>query len=221
MLSFAVAGTAAAFSALCYAELVSMIPVSGSTYVFAYAALGNFLAWVIGWDLLLEYLLGGSAIAAGWAGYFGNVLGHVGITLPDAIVGGPFGGGGVVNLPAVLVVVAGHLGAPRGRARIRARDDLARRAEARGTAPVRDRRRLLHLVRQPPPVRAAQHGPLRGVRVERRRACGGRRVLRLHRLRRRLHRDTGGTQPTTHGSSRAARLPRRGDRRCTSRSGSS
>ncbi len=105
VLSFAVAGIAAAFSALCYAELVSMIPVSGSTYVFAYAALGNFLAWVIGWDLLLEYLLGGSAIAAGWSGYFGNVLGHVGITLPDAISGGPFGGGGVVNLPAMLVVV--------------------------------------------------------------------------------------------------------------------
>jgi APA family basic amino acid/polyamine antiporter len=105
VLSFAIAGIAAAFSALCYAELVSMIPVSGSTYVFAYASLGNFLAWVIGWDLLLEYLLGGSAIAAGWSGYFVNVLGHIGITLPDAITGGPFGGGGVVNLPAVLVVV--------------------------------------------------------------------------------------------------------------------
>jgi basic amino acid/polyamine antiporter, APA family len=105
VLSFAIAGIAAAFSALCYAELVSMIPVSGSTYVFAYASLGNFLAWVIGWDLLLEYLLGGSAIAAGWAGYFGNVLGHIGITLPDAITGGPFGGGGVINLPAVFVVV--------------------------------------------------------------------------------------------------------------------
>ena len=105
VLSFAIAGIAAAFSALCYAELVSMIPVSGSTYVFAYASLGNFLAWVIGWDLLLEYLLGGSAIAAGWAGYFGNVLGHIGITLPNAITGGPFGGGGVVNLPAVFVVV--------------------------------------------------------------------------------------------------------------------
>ena len=105
VLSFAVAGIAAAFSALCYAELVSMIPVSGSTYVFAYASFGNFLAWVIGWDLLLEYLLGGSAIAAGWSGYFGNVLGHLGIVLPDAITGGPFGGGGVINLPAALIVV--------------------------------------------------------------------------------------------------------------------
>ena len=211
VLSFAIAGIAAAFSALCYAELVSMIPVSGSTYVFAYASLGNFLAWVIGWDLLLEYLLGGSAIAAGWAGYFGNVLGHIGITLPNAITGGPFGGGGGRQPAGRVRRGPGHLGPPRRSARVRARDELARRPEARGAGSVRGRRRVLHLLRQPPPVRATQHRPLRGVRVERRGAGGGRRVLRLHRVRRRLHRDPGGAEPPAHGPDRAARRPRRGD----------
>jgi basic amino acid/polyamine antiporter, APA family len=104
VLSFAIAGLAAATAALCYAELASMIPVTGSTYAYAYATLGTTIAWIIGWDLLLEYLLGAAAVAAGWAGYLGNVLDEIGIGLPDAIAGGPFGGGGVINLPAVVLV---------------------------------------------------------------------------------------------------------------------
>src|SRR5215213_504297 len=83
IISFAIAGLAAAFAALCYAELASMIPVTGSTYAYAYAALGTTIAWIIGWDLLLEYLLGGAAVASGWAGYLDNVLGEIGLSLPD------------------------------------------------------------------------------------------------------------------------------------------
>jgi APA family basic amino acid/polyamine antiporter len=103
-IAFAIAGIAAGLSALCYAELASILPVSGSTYSYAAAVLGTFVGWVIGWDLLLEYLVGGAAVASGWSGYVANVLGSVGINLPAGILDGPFDGG-VVNLPAVVIVL--------------------------------------------------------------------------------------------------------------------
>src|SRR5438067_4603876 len=70
MLSFVVAAIACGFAALCYAELASMIPVSGSSYSYSYAALGEIVAWIIGWDLILEYAVGNMAVAVGWSGYF-------------------------------------------------------------------------------------------------------------------------------------------------------
>jgi APA family basic amino acid/polyamine antiporter len=103
-ISFLLAGLAAAASALCYAEMASILPVSGSSYSYAYGVLGVFAGWVVGWCLLLEYLIGGSAVAAGWGGYVDNVLSGIGIHLPAALLGGPFGGGGVVNAPAMVIV---------------------------------------------------------------------------------------------------------------------
>jgi basic amino acid/polyamine antiporter, APA family len=103
-LSFVISGIAAGLSALCYAELASMIPVSGSAYTFAYLTIGPFLAWVIGWDLVLEYLLGACAVAVGWGGYVVNLLTGASVELPAAITNGPLNGG-VVNVPAVLIVV--------------------------------------------------------------------------------------------------------------------
>ncbi len=97
--SFVLAGLAAGLSALCYAEMASMLPVAGSTYTYTYAALGRFWGWVIGWDLMLEYLLGGAAVAAGWAGYVDNVIPG----LPHDLLNGPFDGG-VINLPALVIV---------------------------------------------------------------------------------------------------------------------
>src|SRR5438105_10381129 len=70
MLSFVIAGIACGFAALCYAELASMIPVSGSAYTYSYATLGEIVAWIIGWDLILEYAVGNMAVAVGWSGYF-------------------------------------------------------------------------------------------------------------------------------------------------------
>src|SRR5205809_5181059 len=70
MVSFVVAGVACGFAALCYAELASMIPVSGSAYTYSYATLGELIAWIIGWDLILEYAVGNMAVAVGWSGYF-------------------------------------------------------------------------------------------------------------------------------------------------------
>src|SRR2546423_13036089 len=76
-ISFMVAGLACAFAALCYAELASMIPVSGSAYTYSYATLGEFIAWIIGWDLILEYAVGNMSVAASWSGYFVQLLGNL------------------------------------------------------------------------------------------------------------------------------------------------
>src|SRR5512143_2597914 len=78
MLSFVVAGLACVFAALCYAEFASMVPVAGSAYTYAYATLGELGAWIIGWDLILEYLFGAATVAVGWSGYFTAFLNELG-----------------------------------------------------------------------------------------------------------------------------------------------
>jgi basic amino acid/polyamine antiporter, APA family len=102
-ISFVIAGIAAAMAALCYSELISAVPVAGSTYTFVYAALGPLLGFLVGWNLLVEYLLGAATVAVGWSGYFENALGRIDVELPEALAAGPFDGG-VVNLPAVVLV---------------------------------------------------------------------------------------------------------------------
>jgi len=82
MLSFVIAAIACAFAALCYAELASMIPVSGSAYTYSYATLGEIIAWIIGWDLILEYAVGNMAVAVGWSGYFVQLLANGGLKFP-------------------------------------------------------------------------------------------------------------------------------------------
>jgi basic amino acid/polyamine antiporter, APA family len=105
VLSFLLAGITCVFSALSYAELASAIPVSGSAYTYSYATLGELVAWIIGWDLILEYGVSVAAVAVGWGGYLQDLLDSVfGISLPDAIAQPP-GEGGTINLPAVLLVL--------------------------------------------------------------------------------------------------------------------
>jgi basic amino acid/polyamine antiporter, APA family len=100
-LSFVISGVACALAALCYAEFASTVPVAGSAYTFSYASLGEFIAWIIGWDLILEFIVGASAVSVGWSGYFGQILkSFFGISLPGAITEG-----GVVNLPAMGIAV--------------------------------------------------------------------------------------------------------------------
>lgn len=103
ILSFVLAGLACAFVSFAYAELASMIPISGSAYTYAYATLGEIIAWVIGWDLLLEYAVGSSAVAVGWSAYLQNILRSVGINLPDAISHAP------ATMPWSAVLLAGAL----------------------------------------------------------------------------------------------------------------
>src|SRR3989338_4225577 len=113
MLSYVVAGLTCVFAALCYAEFASMVPVAGSAYTYAYATLGEFFAWIIGWDLILEYAVGAATVANGWSGYFQSVLAKFGIHFPAVLAGPPIiydtaaghfvQTAGVVNLPAILI----------------------------------------------------------------------------------------------------------------------
>jgi APA family basic amino acid/polyamine antiporter len=106
ILSFVLAAVTCVFSALCYAELASSIPVSGSAYTYAYATLGELVAWIIGWDLILEYGVSVAAVAVGWGGNLNEFLDNAfGFALPESIATSP-SDGGVVNLPAVFIVLA-------------------------------------------------------------------------------------------------------------------
>ena len=110
MISFIIAGFVCAVAALCYSELASMVPVAGSAYTYSYAVVGEMLAWMVGWALILEYALGASAVAVGWSGYFTGLLAHLSsfvpflpdIVTPQWLAVGP-SQGGFINLPAVVI----------------------------------------------------------------------------------------------------------------------
>jgi APA family basic amino acid/polyamine antiporter len=124
-LSFVAAGIACGFAGLCYAEMAAAVPVAGSAYTYAYATMGEFMAWIIGWDLVLEYAMGASTVGVGWSGYFGSLLRDFGINLPPALSSAPYRWceasevakgvagcvrsglnptGQIVNLPAILII---------------------------------------------------------------------------------------------------------------------
>src|ERR1700692_2602832 len=90
MLSYVVAGITCLFAALCYAEVASMVPVAGSAYTYAYATLGELFAWMIGWDLILEYAVGAATVAIGWSGYVVSLAKDFGLNLPARFVSAPF-----------------------------------------------------------------------------------------------------------------------------------
>jgi basic amino acid/polyamine antiporter, APA family len=109
VMSYVMAGVVCAFAALCYAEFAAMIPISGSAYTYAYATLGEIFAWMIGWDLILEYAVGSMTVAVGWSGYFQRILAGIGggIHLPVWMSAAPAAGteGAIVNLPAIIIVL--------------------------------------------------------------------------------------------------------------------
>lgn len=113
VISYAIAGFGCLLAGLCYAEFSAMIPVAGSAYSYTYATLGRFMAWIIGWDLILEYLAASSAVAVGWAGYFNGLMANIGITLPEHLSQSPIHmaadhtlsfSGALINLPAAILV---------------------------------------------------------------------------------------------------------------------
>jgi basic amino acid/polyamine antiporter, APA family len=107
-LSFVAGAIACGFAALCYAEFASTVPVAGSIYTYSYATLGELVAWIIGWDLLLEYGLATSAVSVGWSGYFQSLIGGFGIQLPAALTAAPGAVAGVetyFNLPAFVIMM--------------------------------------------------------------------------------------------------------------------
>jgi basic amino acid/polyamine antiporter, APA family len=115
-LSFLLGAVACAFAGLCYAEMASTVPIAGSAYTYAYATMGELVAWIIGWDLILEYALGATTVAIGWSGYVVSFLKDLGIIVPAAYAGSPFAynaadhawhaTGAILNVPAMAVVAA-------------------------------------------------------------------------------------------------------------------
>ncbi len=102
-ISFVLAGLGCAFAGLCYSELASMIPISGSAYTYAYASFGEFIAWIIGWDLVLEYAFSAATVASGWSGNAVSLLDDFGVKIPMQFATTP-GRGGIFNVPAFLIV---------------------------------------------------------------------------------------------------------------------
>jgi len=113
VISFIIAGLGCLFAGLCYAEFASMIPIAGSAYTYGYATLGEFIAWIIGWDLILEYLFGAATVAVGWSGNFVSLLKSIGIEVPAAIAAAPLAydgtsfttTGAIINLPAIVLIL--------------------------------------------------------------------------------------------------------------------
>ena len=122
-ISFVIAALGCAFAGLCYAEFASMIPVAGSAYTYSYATMGEFIAWIIGWDLVLEYAVGAATVASSWSGYLNKLLESFGLSLPHELLLTPFESitmtdgsvvHGLINLPAVFIVVVMSLVLIRG-----------------------------------------------------------------------------------------------------------
>ncbi|MEH7107352.1 amino acid permease [Bacillus sp. JJ1764] len=106
ILSFILAGVACALAAFCYAEFSSSIPVSGSVYTYSYATLGELVAFLIGWDLMLEYVIALAAVATGWSAYFQSLIAGFDLHIPKILASAPGSGqGGVVNLPAIIIIL--------------------------------------------------------------------------------------------------------------------
>jgi APA family basic amino acid/polyamine antiporter len=114
VLSFVLAGIVCALAALCYAELASMIPVAGSAYTYTYATLGEFVAWLIAWDLIIEYLFAASTVSVGWSGYFVGLMEQIGVLIPEALSKAPYtvdkgfhlvATGAILNVPAVAIIM--------------------------------------------------------------------------------------------------------------------
>src|SRR5271167_4823468 len=115
-LSFVLGAFACAFAGLCYAEMASTVPIAGSAYTYAYATMGELIAWIIGWDLILEYALGATTVAIGWSGYVVSFLHDFGVVIPaefaqspfayDASGGGWHSTGAFLNLPAMFIIAA-------------------------------------------------------------------------------------------------------------------
>ena len=102
--SFMIAAFGCAFAGMCYSEFATMIPIAGSAYTYAYATMGELLAWIIGWDLVLEYAVGAATVSVSWSKYLVRLLGTFGLSFPAALTKAP-SEGGIVNLPAIFIIL--------------------------------------------------------------------------------------------------------------------
>ena len=172
-MSYLAAGLACAFAALCYAEFASMIPIAGSAYTYAYATLGELVAWMIGWDLILEYAVGSMTVAIGWSGYMQRLLAGFGVTLA-AVRSAAAPPVGIINLPAVIIVLLIMVLLVVGVRESARFNAVMVGDQARRGAVLPRRRRHLR--------RACQLAAVRAVWLAGHHGGRGGRVLRLHRL---------------------------------------
>ncbi len=198
ILSFVLAAVACVFSALSYAELASSIPVAGSAYTYTYATLGEVVAWIIGWDLILEYGVSVAAVAVGWGANLNAFLDSAfGVEIPQALATSPENGG-VFNLPAVLVVLAITALLVRG-TQESARANLV-------MVVVKLAALAFFIVVALSAFSTRELHAVRSGRCQRRRQRGRDHLLRLHRLRRRVDRQRGGAQPRPRPADRDHRV---------------
>ena len=201
-MSYVLAGLACGFAALCYAEFAAMIPIAGSAYAYAYATLGEVIAWTIGWDLILEYAVGSMTVSIGWSGYFQRILAGFGHPLPVWMSAAPGSmPGAVINLPAVVIVLL-----------ITALLVVGIRESARFNAAmvaIKLAAVLFFIVAGVKFVKPDNWSPFAPYGWSGDHGRGGGRLLRLHRLRRRLHHRGGGEEPQARPAHRHHHLTRR------------
>ena len=218
VLSMVLAGFASALAGLCYAEFASTVPIAGSAYTYGYATLGEFIAWIIGWDLILEYALGAATVAVGWSGHLNSFLNDfVGVSIPPAFAAAPCtfiamagcSPEAIINLPAVFITLAVTVLIVIGIKESANVNAVDRDRQGRGRDHRDPGRRGVRQHRQLDAVHPAEHRQLRRVRVERRAARRRRDLLRLHRLRRRVGRGAGSEEPAEGHAGRHPRIARR------------
>ena len=215
VISMVLAGLTSVLAALCYSEFAASVPVAGSAYTYAYATLGEFVAWIIGWDLILEYALGAATVAVGWSGNFVTLLGQLGMTFPAAISAAPGHrrpdrrrrpGDGRVQPAGCRHHRRRHAAADHRRQRISQGQRRHRRHQGRGRPGRHRRRRVLHRSATTA-IRSSRRIPGRSASTAGAASCAARRdLLRLHRLRRRLDVGAGGQEPPARHAARHPRI---------------
>ena len=229
-LSFVVAAIACGLAGLCYAEMASAVPVAGSAYTYSYATMGEFVAWIIGWDLVLEYAMGAATVGVGWSGYFVSLLDYLGLHLPAAMTSAPLRfcsaadvanavaacvqpgwnpTGSLVNLPAMAIVLLATTILVIG---------IEESAKVNNLIVILKIAVVILFVifgvavRQPgqlASVHPAQHRNVRRIRLEWRVPGRGPHLLRLHRVRRGQHRGAGSPESAARHAHRHPRVARR------------
>ncbi len=221
-------GIACAFAGLCYAEMASAVPVAGSAYTYAYATMGELIAWVIGWDLVLEYAAGAATVGVGWSGHLVSLLQQLGIVLPPHLTNAPTQWctdsqvGTVAGCAHAGLNMTGATRQPPGRLHrggdehdpgdrdqgVGARQQPDRHPEGGDRPADRRRRPRPPQHRQLDAADSAEHGRMGHLRSVRHPARRRPRLLRLHRLRRGLDRGPGSQEPAARHADRHSRLAR-------------
>ncbi len=219
VISFIIAGIGCMFAGLCYSEFATMVPVAGSAYAYSYATLGEFVAWFVGWNLILEYMMACSTVAVGWSRYFVKLLDHFGINfIPDWLSSAPFEAAEVgfqvhrtsayLNLPAIAIIAAATALCYKGIKESAWVNTIIVAIKVGIVIAVIAFGAVYVNTRELGALHTEEHRQLRRVRLERNSSGLGHHFLRLYRLRRRLDRGAGSEEPAARHADRHAREPR-------------